>query len=422
MSMHSKASLVFTLTVLFILYPAFIQAAVLKVGPGEPFTDIKDACLAASDNDILLVQAGVYSAFKIDGKGITVAAEPGALVEIQSHIRVVNLGADQNAALHGLSVKIYTPDYNGLRIQANLGSVRVEDCIFKGDPGWYSPGWAGAMVLHCADVAFTRCTCTGGYGMDNYEDAGSPTPGGTGLHVEYSCVTLYDCLLKGGGGGWDDADNNGADGGNGCYLRECDLFASGCTFQGGRGGNSGWDVHYDLWGGDGGDGLYCHGIHDKVILLDCTCVGGEGGGGFPYDGSPGHPWYVYSGGMSTLTELVGRAQHFEMPAVVRELEKVDLLFQGSPDAQIYLFLSPGPGSLYLHSMLGQWLLAFSPLLQHIPLGTLSGFGTLTVPATIPDMGPGFDGVNIYLQPVIAEDSGQLILGPPCTLVVVGDQY
>lgn len=232
--------------------------------------------------------------------------------------------------------------------------------------------------------------------------------------MEDSTVALYDCSLTGGTGGSDDADNHGADGGSGCNAINSFIFASGSSFQGGDGGCSGMHPTKDLMGGNGGDGVWIYGA--ETVLLECACLGGEGGPGFPWEGYPGQPWYILSG---SIQELTGAAQHFETSAVVREMETLSLFFHGTPQAQVFLFLSLGPDSRFMKPLNGQWLLALPLLFKAIPLGSLSGSGDLTVPVTIPDMGPGFDGLPVYLQPVFSEGGGQqLTLGPTHVLVVV----
>src|SRR4029078_3776002 len=91
---------------------------------------------AAVDGSILVVGAGSYASFSIDGKSLVVCAAEGADVEIAGTVEVRNLSSNVYVVMSGLSVTAAaatgTP---ALRLTDDLGHVRFLECSFRGGQG-----------------------------------------------------------------------------------------------------------------------------------------------------------------------------------------------------------------------------------------------------------------------------------------------
>ncbi len=82
------------LRVSFSLAGVFATSAfgdVIVVPSGSPANAIATAVAAAVDGDLILVQAGDYSGFVINGKGISVVADARTNVHITDEIGVINV-------------------------------------------------------------------------------------------------------------------------------------------------------------------------------------------------------------------------------------------------------------------------------------------------------------------------------------------
>lgn len=70
-------------------------------GPGVAFTSIAAAVAAVPDGAVLVVRAGSYGGFTIQGKGLAILADPGVMV--QDPVAVQNTSAVQRVLLRGLT-------------------------------------------------------------------------------------------------------------------------------------------------------------------------------------------------------------------------------------------------------------------------------------------------------------------------------
>jgi len=188
--------------VVFSLVTARADASVLVVGSGQPFTQITTAVAAAQDGDTILVKSGWYAPFTIDGKGLTLVGDQGAIVFIgifgllPQQSTVKNLTVGQTVVLRGID--------GPLALFGNAGSVRLEGCSIVGQAGDCSPlgcipATPAVDVRNCAPVAITRSSLEGGAG-GSYTVPGFDlcTNGAPGLAVENATVALYDTNLAGG--------------------------------------------------------------------------------------------------------------------------------------------------------------------------------------------------------------------------------
>lgn len=117
------------LLLLSLLANAAAAQAILRVGPGF-FPDIQAAVDAASANDVVLVDAGVYPSFDV-GKPLVVTAQPSALVQIVSTRELTfRLLPSDRLHLAGLDMQVGAVMVEG-------GLVSMERCTVRADRGMH---------------------------------------------------------------------------------------------------------------------------------------------------------------------------------------------------------------------------------------------------------------------------------------------
>lgn len=123
-------------------------------GPGSSFTDIQPAIQAASDGDRILVRAGIYGGFAIDGKGLAILGEPGVFIQRLALVEIRNTTAQQPIALADLNIDI--PYFFFTHTVENCdGRVTIERTRLG---GFSTP----FRFLDCADVRITATRADGG--------------------------------------------------------------------------------------------------------------------------------------------------------------------------------------------------------------------------------------------------------------------
>lgn len=375
-------------------------ASVIKVPLN--YSTIQEAVDAAKDGDTILVAPAMYLyGFVITNKELCITtSKPGIMVSLGNKDLVVrDLEPAKTVMIIGFQMAI-----NSFVSKDNLGTVRIEDCKFRGHDGIEPqgfPGEPGGDIINSHDVSFIHCTLIGGNGTYSLS-----APGGPGLRVENSSLALYDCSLQGGDGM---GNHFGGDGGDGYHATNTTLFASGCVFAGGDGGSAFQE------GGNGGDGIHLKDAASVAHLLDCTCTGGEGGLA-KYSGYPGVPIHG-----SNVHYFTGPAREFQMLSPAYENTTVDLTFDGQPDDLVGCFISSHPGSKFLPVFQGHLLMSPVPMPVFMILGSTST-GILDLSVPLPDYGPGFIATTIYLQSIFMAQSGLVTLGTLRTLPIVNDFY
>ncbi|HTF90181.1 MAG TPA: right-handed parallel beta-helix repeat-containing protein [Planctomycetota bacterium] len=383
--------------------PLALAGGVRIVGPngGASFPTIQSAVNAASDGDVLLIGAGTYTAFTIDGKDLFLTTTPGAAVQIQGSILIQNL-VGKNVVLTGLSVT--TTGGTALRIANSSGNVRAQNCSFKG-----APSIAGVSIVASDKVVFASCTLQGGAGEFTVDQ--NALPGGAGVSVQASSLAVYDCQVVGGEGGWGDG-GNGGDGGDGFTGGPFVLFASGSTFQGGRGGDSN-----DYWNtgtvpGNGGPGLRAP-LGTQVDLLGNTFVGGAPGHEFHFGGIalPGAPSIIQ--GISHFYPATART--FTASAAASDQTNLSITVRGMPGDRVYVIASQVLTFIPYPGLLGVMLAP--AFVRPQVLGVIPPSGNLVVQLPLADV-PLPQAVARYsFQGLIVDSAGVALLGSPLQLAL-----
>src|SRR4030095_11548979 len=131
-------------------------------GPGVFSTDIQPAINAAADGDLVLVEAGTYSGFTIDGKGVSVVADAGASVVANGLVFVTHVAVSQRSLLQGLTVHGDNV-LPAITLNANPGAIWIESCSVTGGTRNAS-GLVGVSVNTSPSVVIQRSVMMGGNG------------------------------------------------------------------------------------------------------------------------------------------------------------------------------------------------------------------------------------------------------------------
>ncbi len=119
-------------------------------GGGSQFTDIQSAVDAAVDGDRILVRAGTYAGFTIDGKGLAVLGDPGAgLFASAPSVTVRHIVAGQNVVVAGFT-GIGGTSFFGATLDDCAGRVVLEQLV--GIDWW---------ITDAADVRVNSCQVGG---------------------------------------------------------------------------------------------------------------------------------------------------------------------------------------------------------------------------------------------------------------------
>ncbi len=361
-------------------------------GVGVDFTSLQQAVDAAADGDVLVVRAGTYAKTSILAKGLVVAADVGAQVDVSGALSVRGLAASQSVVLRGLDV--VSPVEQGLYLVDCDGPIWVEDCALLGAVGdntfaGFSTGAAlhsfpGARIFDCAEVVLARCTLQGGGGTSLIEekfeyDAGD---GGDGLLVDGALVSLFDCTLSGGGGGgvFDTTTDDGGNGGSGVHILAGSVFASGCATSGGWGGSGDANFISCGNGGHGGHGFWLTGGSAELRWQDCTFAPGTGGQPGPLcsPGADGQSIRVDGG---TVAALPGVARPFAATSPHRAGESTTLSAGGPAGEVVLAGIAASQDRFPADAFAGD--LVLDPAFVLIVLGSVPPSGTLDALVPIP---------------------------------------
>jgi predicted outer membrane repeat protein len=387
-------------------------------GNGQ-FTDIQSAINAALDGDVLLVRSGSYAAFTVDARSLSILADAGAHPVITGKVVITNTVPGAAVLVAGLKINgapgSYSPTACALGLSANLGHVRIQDCIVRGADGLMhfpagDAGQIGASVTGSARVAFKSCTLRGGDGYGNPVYGPDGGPGGVGLLTQGSAVALYDCAITGGAGG--DADYalnylQSGEGGHGCVVSDYGILASGCSFNGGPGGGTSMNP------GRGGDGLVVQ-LGAQAQLVDNTYVAGQGGYGYSGPGQNGSP--QSGGGVFNL--IAGARRTATAQALAAESSSFPIALGGEPGDQIWLMRSNVPGFIYVPSYAGILLVPLTLFVSARPVVVLPASGTANVALDLLDVGTGLPALRQFWQVVAVSSTGAVRIGSPLHVVVL----
>ncbi len=379
--------------------------------PGVDFAQIATAVGAVPGGSILLVHAGTYQPFTVDGKSLTIVA--AGLVTVGGNVTVRGLLADQSVVLRGLESTGKTGE-SGLRIEGCAGPVWIESCSPTGGVGGGTPD--GLYVTTCLAVTLVRSDIKGGEGV--LGDQFQSSSGWAGLRIRTCNVAAWDVTAVG-GDGWQNADNGGHGGAGVLVWESGQLAATGGTFEGGTGvgGDSHWDFFCGCelcyFGGTGGPGLQ---VDDNtgsgVDLRDVLLQGGEG----VYNQTsfcPGNPGPALKDFGQLVTTLTGDARSLQLSSPAAEGEMLHLSLLGQPGDAALVLVSFAPA----FTELSYGTLALLPQIVSV-IGALPPTGDLQLDFLVPELGPGVEGLLLLAQPIFQPAGGGKLLGSPSATVLL----
>lgn len=408
---------------------AFAQGTVHVVdanaGPGADFLQIGDAVAAAASGDTLLVRAGGYDPFTVDGKSLTITREKGFDVRVAGTITVRNLGPNQRLVMHGL--RNGTAVETGLWVEDCAGVVWFEDCEFVGQTG--QPAYDGIRLQSASQAVFVRGQSTGGKGGGSLSDSAGSW-GGDGIEANLSNVYIWEMGLEGRKGG--DGDDIGGWGGNGLFAHASEtstIFVAGSRLFGADGGRA--DDDFDsVCGceqcgstGPGGDGIRVWGEPTtNVVLRDNAYTPGQGG--LTTSQNPqctnGTNGVDISTHDTPVVQYPAGMPRFSTTSPTREGALVDVVAAGDVDDLVTLMISTQSLPIWVDPLLG--IVGVLPPLFLAPLGVIGPQGTLAAALPAPDLPPLLESAVLFAQPVHLGLDASVELSTPSALIVLDDAF
>jgi len=413
--------------------PASAKVHIVDPSGGSAWIEIQYALNVAVDGDTILVRSGMYQAFDIVGKAVTIVGDTGASVVVAGGIKVRDLQLGENVVLRNLTLigdqQSALLRENGLRVEDCLGAVRVEGCSIFGSVGFgFSggselPGRPGVFASVARDLSFHDCVIVGGKGAASWT-GGPYSAGGHGAEVAGSVVSFHACQVIGSMGAYGDDLGDGAPGGHGLYahlepdhpLQATRVHGAGSVFTGADGTTDA----LCFVAGSGGDGVRLEDVGTIATLLDNNYTWGLKGscGSFGHDGQD-----IFAGGGASYHAIAGGSRDVSSTAPVRELGTLDLSFTGEAGDLGILLLSAGPSHVGVLPWGGTQLISL-PLIapsivaaKALPVG-----GTVSAQLPIPNLPVGIEGMTLYTQGVFFDLAGGLWLASPTTLVLLDQSF
>ncbi len=412
-----------------------LHADVLVVGPTEAFTEIQAAVDAADSGDLLLVQAGEYNSFKVDGKGLSILADgPGAPI-VKGTVQVRNLPGNEIFVLRGFSVDAKQAE----RIDESLfaancdGVLWIESCRFTGDDGdptkssLDSLGRDGAKLISSRASVWNRCTFHGGEGASSSDDDAEPFIGaaGHGLNLDRGTHSIYNSSATGNDGGSDfDEDGQSAGHAGSGIQAEGVLFVSGCQLNGGKGGFADCDPFFGCGaGGNGGSGIEML-SNSKAKTLDnqfAPGLGGSGGDSFGSSAPDGQDGLNVKLAFDAMEQAIaGAARQLTVQSPLRFLEAGSMDVDGKAGDLVFVQVSLDARHQTSPSVIGP--LYPAPPARILFLGSIPPGGELSFPFAVQaGFGTG-PHTQLFLQALALNQNGVTFASNPTELTLLDPAF
>lgn len=396
-------------------------------GQGD-FLQVSDAIPLVAAGDLLLVQAGEYAGFELNGKGLSIVAHPEATSapRFTGTVRLSGLPPEERIVLNGLVVDEPTFEnyldahVTALVLQNNDGSIRIQDCEFVAGEGLdFENAPPAAFVNGSSDLSINESTLQGGAGLSSFGYAGgAPSPGGgDGLLMVDSRVSIHRSIVRGGNGG--DLPNGGIGGSGGAGLRQQSgrLYLSHSLVGGGDSGDTSDGVVLGFCT-NGAPGLHVN-PSAQASELGSIFLGGEAGiftfSACTFGGDDGLP---IDGDIVRFTEPPRAAIS---PSIVRAGETFTTSYFGQPGDLATRLISMDPTWKWKPGRNGTLLVD-----QGTPLFVIHGFigpvaGSFDVQESL-SLPANMNFGTFYTQGMFISQEGQTILANPETITVLDPSF
>jgi predicted outer membrane repeat protein len=394
------------------------------------FQEIRAAAAAAADGDTLIVGAGTYTGFTLDGKALSIFGAPGEVISIDRTVEVKNLSSAQTVVLSGLEItgtSVYPTSKPALLVSNVAGFVRVQHCALTGGVGsgfsFYpgGNGGIGASIASSPRVSFASCIVRGGAGYGGMSGGGDAQggEGGVGLLATGSKVSVHGGSVSGGDGG--SAYDYGGNGGRGVEITSSTLFASGSPVRGGDGGDA-FDYWFGSYAGNGGDGLRLDDAAAHAELLGTSTVAGLGGHASS-EGTDGFDGQSVSGS-GTSHVIPGTVRGLSVGRdVLSDHANLTITVKGSPGDAVYFASATRAGFLSLPSVIGPWLVHFPVPIAVDPAGVVPPSGVLALSLPVPDLAsPSLARRIDHLQALCVGAGGERVLTGAVSIAVLNPSF
>ena len=382
-------------------------------GPGSNFTFIRAAIAAAAEGDTLLVRDGMYSSFQIVGKSLTVVAD-GPSVELLEDvstglptIEVRNLSSEQEVLIRGFHSNF------GFLVANCAGSVWFDELSCTGDSATCTAAPIhGASVRNSSRVTFTRCELVGEFPPGGYA-AFQP---GAGLEAVSSIVHLFDSTFT---GGYGESSGIPIPGGPGLWIEGSTVTVVGCTITGGAGGvDTTSPCSATAQHAPGGAGIAFVGENNVLRSAQSPAAGGQASLNpfCPGQLGPQGPTVTGSG---TIVALPGSARHVSANSPLRGGETLSLQVEGGAGELPFVLVSRDHKPLPLLNASLLVSLVWDDVLVLPPLDE-NGAGTLAL--TVPNVGPLVASLGFYAQAVFLDQVSKVWLGPGTTILLLDASF
>jgi len=199
-------------TLLIAFLGAWLPAAVLRVGAGQPFATIGQALLAAAPGDLILVDPGTYPAFTVT-LPVTIAASSVSFAVMQGSgiAAIAIVGTAGTVVIDGARISLAQPNSPAVSITGCPGDVRLQNVFVDASANLNATSARAAIeVANCAVVVLERVTVNG----TALRSGRSTNPDGANdglcaVRFADTQFVLRSCLLRG-----YDAPSGGAFGGD----------------------------------------------------------------------------------------------------------------------------------------------------------------------------------------------------------------
>jgi hypothetical protein len=358
-----------------VLHAGGVRNLNLTQSPSYP--TLQAAIDEAGEGDVLLVAPGIYPAFTLDGKGLSIVAVESGTARIMDAVTIRNTT---------------TPVW--------LCGLRIEDDLLNGYVGPVDPGFAlencsGGIRLQDITVVMRRTRTTH---ITNSSKIATTHSAFVSLRENFmhsegaltmdgSTMLLHESRVRGSDGFLEEVGTAGL------VARNSVLFCAGSHLYGGDGGGA----DDGDCGAPGDSGLKAPG----ALVLDNTYHGGAWGPGFI--GScplPPAPAFI-----PPLRKLAGRNRSLEASPLLADTAVIAVSVRGVPGDRVWLFEAAQTAFDLDLARNGWWLIPQPGSPSPNPDGIIPQSGVLTLLRNLPLVSPATPVERLELQALIEDAQG-----------------